>query len=290
MPRITDFDVAGTLAGGEHIHLVQPSSTVTITATTISAQASDNSFNDSGSGFAFAVGDRVVVSGFPDAGTNLEIGVITSATAGTIIIGGTDGDAIVDQAEGSTVTISKLVSRRATAQEIASLGGGGGGQTTTHVEVAVSAAASTIWDIPANCVAFTIVANLTNSSASGATFARLYRQTDSVAATFDSVRTYIVRSGGATTDSTSSTSITAMGHDGAVTSSMGLSIEGKFPRASGSKTMTTSQFIATGTTTGAAAIQTWASVANAAEDHDQVEIYCTAGTLSGTILISYTVQ
>lgn len=124
MPRITDFDAAGTLTGGEYIHIVQPSSTDTITATTISALASDNSFNDSAGGFAFAVDDRVLVSGFTNAVNNIAIGIITAATASKITIGGTDGDVIIDEAEGATVTISKLESLRSTAQDIADLGGG----------------------------------------------------------------------------------------------------------------------------------------------------------------------
>lgn len=81
----------------------------TITGTTISAAASDNSFNDSGNGFVtagFAVGNRVNVRGFTgDTANNITAGIITSVAAGKIIIGGTDGDVIVDDAAGESVTI-----------------------------------------------------------------------------------------------------------------------------------------------------------------------------------------
>ncbi len=82
----------------------------TITATTLSALASDNSYNDSGSGFVaagFEVGDDVVVTGFTgDIDNNITSGIITAVTAGKITIGGTDGDVIVDDAAGESVTIA----------------------------------------------------------------------------------------------------------------------------------------------------------------------------------------
>lgn len=127
--RITDLAAAAALAGGEFVEVAQLSATVAITAATISAQASDNSFNDSGGGFltaGFAVGDRVRVSGFGTAANNLLAGVITTLTANAMIIGGTDGDVIVDEAAGASVTIEKWTSRRASSQDIADLGGGGG--------------------------------------------------------------------------------------------------------------------------------------------------------------------
>ena len=49
LKRITDLSAASTLIGDELLEVSQLSTTVTITATTISAQASDNSYNDSGS-------------------------------------------------------------------------------------------------------------------------------------------------------------------------------------------------------------------------------------------------
>jgi hypothetical protein len=81
----------------------------TITGTTISATASDNSYNDSGNGFVtagFEVGNRVNVRGFTgNTANNITAGIITSVAAGKIIIGGTDGDVIADDAAGESVTI-----------------------------------------------------------------------------------------------------------------------------------------------------------------------------------------
>lgn len=81
----------------------------TMTATTISAAASDNSYNDSGSGFVtagFQVGDKVVVTGFTGStANNITSGTITALTAGKMTIGGSDGDVIVDDAAGESVTI-----------------------------------------------------------------------------------------------------------------------------------------------------------------------------------------
>jgi hypothetical protein len=91
------------------------------TATTISAQASDNSFNDSGNGFltaGFAVGDRVTATGFASGVNNLLVGVVTTLTAGKMTIGGTDGDVIIDAAAGPSVSIAKWISRQVTLKEI----------------------------------------------------------------------------------------------------------------------------------------------------------------------------
>lgn len=86
-----------------------------VTATTISATAADNSFNDSGLGFVaagFLVGDEVVVSGFTgDVANNLASGVVTVLTAGKMTIGGADGDVIVDDAAGESVTIATVEGR-----------------------------------------------------------------------------------------------------------------------------------------------------------------------------------
>ena len=135
--RITDMAVASALTGDELIEVAQRSATVQITAATISAQASDNSYNDSGSGFVaagFAVGDRVGVSGFTgDVANNIKVGVITALTTAKMTIGGTDGDVIVDDAAGESVTIAKWTSRQATADDIAALGGGGGGSTVYRI-------------------------------------------------------------------------------------------------------------------------------------------------------------
>lgn len=136
--RITDMAAASALTGDELIEVSQLSDTVVIAATTISALASDNSFNDSGDGFVaagFEVGMRVNVAGFTgNAANNLHVGTITALTAGKMTIGGTDGDVIVDDAAGEAVAITQWVSRRATAQDIADLGGGGGGGGLSAVQ------------------------------------------------------------------------------------------------------------------------------------------------------------
>lgn len=128
--QISGLNAAATLTGNELIEVSQVSSTVTITATTISAQASDNSYNDSGSGFVaagFTVGMRVKVTGFTgNAANNILVGTITALTTGKMTIGGTDGDVIVDDAAGESVTISQWTSKRALASDIGGLGGAGG--------------------------------------------------------------------------------------------------------------------------------------------------------------------
>src|SRR5688572_17099891 len=107
---------AGTLTGNELLQISQLSTTVTKTATTISAAAADNSYNDSGNGFltaGFAVGDRIKVTGFTgNVVNNIFAALITAVTAGKITIGGTDGDVIVDDAAGESVTITKWESKR----------------------------------------------------------------------------------------------------------------------------------------------------------------------------------
>lgn len=128
--RITDLAVAGTLVGNEVVEVSQLSTTVRISAATISAAATDNSFNDSGAGFVaagFAVADRVNVTGFTgDVANNIFVGTVTALTTGKMTIGGTDGDVIVDDAAGETVVISKWITRRADLDDIVALAGGGG--------------------------------------------------------------------------------------------------------------------------------------------------------------------
>lgn len=129
MTEIPELAAAGTLDGTELMEVSQASSTVTITATTISALASDQSYNDSGSGFVaagFTVGDRVRVQGFAtNAVNNLIWGIVTAVTAGKLTIGGTEGAVIVDEAAGDSVTIYKWTSKRAVTQAAGDLGGAG---------------------------------------------------------------------------------------------------------------------------------------------------------------------
>jgi hypothetical protein len=130
--RISQMTDAGALTGDELVEVSRLSSTVTITASTISAQASDNSFNDSGEGFVaagFAAGDQVSVSGFTgNAANNIFSASVTSVAIGKLTIAGSDGDVIVDDAAGESVTITKWETRRAAAEDF----GAGGDALTTN--------------------------------------------------------------------------------------------------------------------------------------------------------------
>lgn len=121
--KISQMTAAGSLTGDELVEVSVLSTSVTITAATISALASDNSFNDSANGFlaaGFAVGDQVRVQGFTgNVANNIFTGTVTSAAAGKLIIGGADGDVIVDDAAGESVTITKWETRRTTAAAMA---------------------------------------------------------------------------------------------------------------------------------------------------------------------------
>src|SRR5687768_12083814 len=121
----SQLTAAGTLTGAEAVAISVLSTTVTVTAATISAVASDNSYNDSGNGFlaaGFAVGNRVKVTGFTGTvANNIYSGVVTAATASKLTIGGTDGDVIVDDAAGESVTITKWESRRTTISDFSTV-------------------------------------------------------------------------------------------------------------------------------------------------------------------------
>lgn len=134
--RITDLTAALALSGAELLEISQLSDTVTITAATISAAAADNSFNDSANGFVtagFQIGDRVNVVGFTgDVANNLFVGILTAVAAGKIEVGGTDGDVIVDDAAGESVTITKWTSRRVTVEELAALAHASGATVQTE--------------------------------------------------------------------------------------------------------------------------------------------------------------
>lgn len=135
--RITDLDEATDLLGGELFEISQLSPTVTITATTISADGDDNSYNDSANGFVtagFEVGQRVNVSGFTGStANNILVGIITVLTAGKMTIGGTDGDVIFDDGAGESVTITQWVSRRVSLSDLISAAKASG--STVQVEV-----------------------------------------------------------------------------------------------------------------------------------------------------------
>lgn len=111
------------LAGTELMEMSQLSATVTKTATTISAINSDNSYNDSGSGFVaagFVVGQRIKVTGFSTSGgvNNILTGVLTAVTAAKLTLAGTDGNVIVDEAAGASITITKWETKHATVKDV----------------------------------------------------------------------------------------------------------------------------------------------------------------------------
>lgn len=120
--KISQLAAAASIVGTELIEVSKLSTTVTKTAATISALASDNSYNDSGAGFlaaGFAIGDQVKVSGFTgNVANNIFSARVTAVVAGKLTIGGTDGDVIVDDAAGETVTITKWESKRALASDL----------------------------------------------------------------------------------------------------------------------------------------------------------------------------
>ncbi len=121
----SEIPAAASLVGDELVEISKLSTTVVYTATTLSAAAADNSYNDSGSQFVaegFAVNDRVHVAGFTgNVANNIFTGRITALTTAKMTIGGTDGDVIVDDAAGESVTITKWETKRATLTDLAAL-------------------------------------------------------------------------------------------------------------------------------------------------------------------------
>lgn len=119
---ISQMAAATGVSNPDLLEVAALSPTVTITGTTISATAADNSYNDSGNGFVtagFAIGDRVKVVGFTgNVVNNIKSGIVTAVAAGKLTIGGTDGDVIVDDAAGESVTITKWISVAAPASMI----------------------------------------------------------------------------------------------------------------------------------------------------------------------------
>jgi hypothetical protein len=114
--KISQMPSAGAITGAEWVEVSRLSPAVTITATTLSASAADNSYSDSGNGFVsagFAVGTQVRVQGFTAGANNLFSGTLTDVAAGKLTLSGTDGDAITTEAAGPSVTITAWETRRA---------------------------------------------------------------------------------------------------------------------------------------------------------------------------------
>lgn len=123
--KFTQLEYKSSIDGEETMAFSAPSQTVSITANTISALASDNSFNDSGSGFVsagFAVGDQIGITGFTgNSANNIFSATITSLTSSKMVIGGGDGDVIVDDSAGESVTIFKWESVRSKINNLSQL-------------------------------------------------------------------------------------------------------------------------------------------------------------------------
>lgn len=164
--RVSDLPAASPLLGDELVEVSQVSTTIRRTAATISAQASDNSYNDTGAAFissGFAVGDRVRVTGFTgNVANNIVAGKITALTTTKMTIGGTDGDVIVDDAAGESVTIAKWTSRRTLLSDIG-IGGGGTGSYDIRFGFASAPTSSQIIDTPMIGRALTLPANMAGS-------------------------------------------------------------------------------------------------------------------------------
>lgn len=96
--------------GSERVYVSRLSDTVTITDTSISALAADNSLNDANGNFntiGLLEGHRVKITGFTNTANNIESAVVTEITANKITFGGADGDVIVDEIAGNSITITK---------------------------------------------------------------------------------------------------------------------------------------------------------------------------------------
>ncbi len=110
MARIHRYTDAASINGEEYFILAKLSATVKITATTIRASSADNSYKDTGDGFiaaGFVVNMAVNVSGFPtNPANNIVSGIIQTLTAGIMVIASPDGDVIVSEVAGSSITIT----------------------------------------------------------------------------------------------------------------------------------------------------------------------------------------
>jgi hypothetical protein len=116
-------------AAADLIEVSRLSATIVYTASTISAQASDNSLNDAAAQFVIenlANGMRIQIAGFTgDVGNNFDSAEIVSVAAGKVILG--SDTLLTDDAAGESVTITAWESKRTTAQEVADLAAPGGG-------------------------------------------------------------------------------------------------------------------------------------------------------------------
>ena len=123
--KFSELANAAGLNGSERLAVSRLSASVTLTRTDISAAASDNSINTVAGDFVaggFTVGKNIKVTGFTgDVANNIFSGTLTAVATGKLTLAGTDGDVIVDDAAGESVTITQWESVAASAQEVADL-------------------------------------------------------------------------------------------------------------------------------------------------------------------------
>lgn len=280
MKKIPEYPEASALSSNAVLLASDTSSAVTLTATTISAQASDQSFNDSANGFGiFTNGTAVNVTGFSLAGNEIYHAAGTVVDAGKIIIAGADGAAIVDEAAGNSVTISKWVSERLTVN--AALSARGPFPDT----LTISAAADGTWSIPSNCTKFMLQVPDATGTASGAFTMHLRKASDGAGATVDSGLIEEVAGGSV---ATSQNPGATFGH----TVNMGAAgwkvvvheLSCEMPRDPSTKTRLRSDI---GVDSSADSNRKFSSIAVSAEDHDELYFVCSAGTMTMTAHITY---
>jgi len=115
--RLSQLPAADHLDGKELVEVSQLSSTVTLAASTISFAASDDSLNDSASGFitaGFTVGKSLNIAG--SASNDMLSTVILSVTADKIVVNA----ALTDEAAGAGMTLTQWDSKRTTSGTVSS--------------------------------------------------------------------------------------------------------------------------------------------------------------------------
>ena len=156
MAKVSGFTarINTELDGAEYVMLADTDAVYnTITASTISSDASDESFNDSANGLAgFKVGTSIITSGFAAGALNGTFTVATVALDGSKIT--VVEDLTVTEAAGASVTINGLgVNYKITVDELAVYVGSAGlpnpitGATFKDSRETVFAAASSTFDV-----------------------------------------------------------------------------------------------------------------------------------------------
>ena len=114
--RVSSLPSASTLTGAERLLVSQPSDEVTVTATDISVDGSDSSFNSTTTDFValgFTVGAGIGAGGFSNVDNNMQMpsGVIVSVAAHKMVVDVPAIYPLVTEAAGESVTLTQWVSR-----------------------------------------------------------------------------------------------------------------------------------------------------------------------------------